>query len=516
VRRIATLPVYPLLAAAFPVVYLYAQSVQEAIPLPDVLLPLGVSVGSALLVFLVLRALTGSWDAAGVITTLLAAAFFTYGIAWEWFGATVWHGHWALAGVSVLVAVIGFLYLRRFVAWAPRLTLPLNAVGVALLAVNLFVIGAFFLNVRPTVAVTGPGPTMSPRPAAGQHLPDVYWVILDRYGSGNVIDKYYDYDNSPFLDALRERGFYIAEHATANYLKTALSMDSSRNMQYLDFANLHAAAKTEHDWGPLYAGLSASFQVQHYLASAGYHFIYLGTYWHPTASHPLAELNYVYHRGQSEFLDVLLGPTALSALPDLGTQAPTNFRKYMWNLSRYQWNSLKHASQLGGPKFVHAHFALPHPPYVFHADGSFVSAADERDRGEKVDYVDQLKFTNSQVLDWLDGLLAVPPDQRPIVIIQADEGPFPPKYVQDEAGYDWTTAPPEDLEHKFGILSAFYVPGKTPQEAGLYDSITPVNQFRAIFHAYFGLDLPLLPDRNWIFTKQSLYDEIDITEKVQR
>jgi hypothetical protein len=515
-RRIATLPFYPLLAAAFPVIYLYAQNVQEAIDPSDVLLPLGVSLGGALLALLILRALIRSWEAAALITTLVVALFFTFGIAWEWFGQSFWHGHWVLAGASALLAVIGVALMRRVIALASWLTLPLNAVGAALLAVNLAVIGAFFLNVRPTVAVTGPGLTMSPRPVAGQNLPDIYWVILDRYGSGNVTDKYYDYDNSPFLDALRARGFYIAEHATANYLKTALSIDSSRNMQYLDFTKLYVAAKSEHDWGPLYAGLAGSFQVQHYLASAGYHFDYMGTYWHPTAKNTAAEITYTYHKGRSEFLDVLLGPTALSALPDVGGEAPTNFRKYMWNLSRYEWNSLKHASGLGGPKFIHAHFALPHPPYVFHADGSFVSAADERDRSEEVNYVDQLRFTNSQVLDWLDSLLAVPADQRPIVIIQADEGPFPPKYVQDEAAFDWTKATPEELEHKFGILSAFYVPGKTPQGAGLYDSITPVNQWRAIFHAYFGLDLPLLPDRNWIFTKQSLYDEIDVTEKVQR
>jgi hypothetical protein len=517
VRRIATLPLYPFLAAAFPVVYLYAQNVQEAIPLSDVLVPLGVALGIALLAFLILGALTRSWETAALLTTLLAALFFTYGIAWQWFGVTLWHGHWVLAGVSVLLAVIGIWWFRRLAAWAPRLTVPLNAIGGALLAVNLFVIGAFFLNVRPTVAISGPGLSMSPAPAAGQRLPDIYWIILDRYGSGNVIDKYYDYDNSPFLDALRARGFFIAEHATANYLKTALSMDSSRNMQYLDFAKLHAGAKSEHDWGPLYNGLLGPFQVQHYLASAGYHFIYMGTYWYATHTNAVAEINYVYHNGRSEFLDVLMGSTALSALPDLGADASTDFRKYMWNLSQYEWDSLKRASELGGPKFVHAHFALPHPPYVFHADGSFVSAKEEHDRPEKVDYVDQLRFTNSQVLDWLDGLLAVPPDQRPIVIIQADEGPFPPKYARDELAFDWTTATPEELEHKFGILSAFYVPGKTPQEAGLYDSITPVNQFRAIFHAYFGLDLPMLPDRNWIFTDPlHIYDEIDVTEKVRR
>jgi hypothetical protein len=89
--------------------------------------------------------------------------------------------------------------------------------------------------------------------------------------------------------------------------------------------------------------------------------------------------------------------------------------------------------------------------------------------------------------------------------------------VAPVGGFDWTNAPPDELERKFGILSAFYLPGKTPEQAGLYDSITPVNQWRAIFHAYFGLDLPLLPDRNWIFTNAlHIYDQIDVTDKVRR
>jgi hypothetical protein len=515
-NRGAQLPLHPFLAAAFPVVFLYAQNVQEAIAPFEILLPLALTLGVAMGALLVFRVLTGSVAAAALIGTLLIGLFFTYGMAWQFLGEMLL-GQWVLVVAWVLLAILGVSLIWRHAAWAERLMTPLNAVGVAVVGFNLVIIGAFFLNVHPTVAVSGPGLTMSPAPAPRQRVPDVYWVILDRYGSGNVIDKYYDYDNSPFLDELRDRGFYIAEHATANYLKTALSLASSRNMEYLDIDGLRETATSDRDWGPLYRRLKAPFEVEHYLGSAGYRFIYLGTYWGPTAQHPSAEINYVYDELSSEFLDVLTGWTILSSLQELAPESPFDWRRNRWNQSRYEWESLNRASSLGGPKFVHAHFALPHPPYVFHADGSFVSAEDEKDRSGKVNYVDQLQFANSQVLDWLDSLLSVPADQRPIVIIQADEGPFPSRYARNEGAFDWTTATPEELEQKFGILSAFYLPGKDPEEAGLYPSITPVNQFRAIFHAYFGLDLPRLPDRNWIFTNQlHIYDEVEVTERVAR
>ena len=514
--RLTNRPLHPFLAAAFPVVFLYAQNVHEAISPFEILLPLGLSLGVTVLVMLGFRALTRSWATAALVATLLTGLFFTYGMAWQYLGPMLL-GQWTLIAAWVLAVVVGISLIWRFDAWAGRLTTPLNAIGLVVVGYNLAIIGAFVLDVRPTVAVSGPGLTMSPAPSPGERLPDVYWVILDRYGSGNVIDKYFDYDNSPFLDELRSRGFYVAEHATANYVKTALSLDSSRNMEYLDFDELRRGASCDRDWGPLYRRLKQPFEVEHYLGSAGYQFIYLGTYWGPTATHPSAEISYVYSGLSSEFLDVLTSWTPLSAIQELIPDSPFDWRLNRWNQSRYEWDSLNRASSIGGPKFVHAHFALPHDPFVFHADGSFVTEQEEKDRPREVNYVDQMRYANAQVLKWLDSLLAVPPDEQPIVVIQADEGPFPIRYARNEGAFDWTTATPEELEEKFGILSAFHLPGKTPQQAGLYDSITPVNQWRAIFHAYFGLDLPLLPDRNWTFTNQlHIYDQIEITDKVRR
>jgi hypothetical protein len=515
-RRVPALPIHPLLAAAFPVVFLYAQNVHEAIAPFEILLPLALTLGGTVAVVLTFRTLTGSWSGAALTGTMLVALFFTYGMAWQALGSLLL-GQWVLVLAWLLAAILGASLIWRFAGLTPRLTAPLNAIAAVVIGYNLAIIGAFVLDVRPTVAVSGPGLTMSPAPGPEHRLPDVYWIILDRYGSANVLDRYYNYDNSPFLDELEARGFYIAEHATANYLKTALSLDSSRNMEYLDFAELHERATSERDWGPLYRNLKAPFEVEHYLGSAGYRFIYLGTYWGPTSNHPSAEISYVYDELSSEFLDVLTGWTPLSALQGLGPESPFDWRRNRWNQTRYEWESLNRASSLGGPKFVHAHFALPHEPFVFHADGSFVREQEEKDRDPIVNYVDQMQFANAQVLGWLDSILSVPPDEQPIVIMQADEGPFPPRYARNERAFDWTTATPEELEQKFGILSAFHTPGMTPQEAGLYDSITPVNQFRALFHAYFGLDLPLLPDRNWIFTNQlHIYDQLDVTEQVRR
>ena len=71
----------------------------------------------------------------------------------------------------------------------------------------------------------------------------------------------------------------------------------------------------------------------------------------------------------------------------------------------------------------------------------------------------------------------------------------------------------EEFEEKFGILSAYHLPGVDPEAAGLYPDITPVNSFRVVFDTYFGADLGLLPDLVFAHvSQQDFYEFFDVTE----
>jgi hypothetical protein len=515
IRRLPGLPLYPVLAAAYPVVYLYAQNVQEAIAPAEIFVPLAISVVATLVVMGIVGGVSKAWAGAAMATTLLVILFFTYGMAWTWLGG-LGLSMWMLLGAWLLMAVGGLFLIWRFHALADRLTLPLNVITGLALLFNLVIIGAFVFNVRPTTANSGSGVTASgeaPKPIVRR---DVYWIVLEEYGSRSVLRDDFGYDNSPFLDALHQRGFYVADDSTANYLKTAPSIQSARNLEYLDGPALREQAKAADDWGPIYRGLRSPFEVQEFLDDLGYRFIYAGTFWSPMGQHPLAEINYVYDKLTSEFLEVLQRATLLRAFEDLGPEAPYDWRRNRYNQTLYELRSLARASSLGGPKFVHAQFALDHEPYVFHPDGSFITADEERDLTHEQAYIEQLQYTNAQMLEWVDEVLDVPQDERPIIFLLADEGPWPNGYRYDERGFDWTTASSQALRQKFGILNAVYLPDQDPEAAGFYGTITPVNQFRVLFNAEFGLDLPVLPDRNYIWPDQSdIYNYIDVTDKVR-
>lgn len=67
-----------------------------------------------------------------------------------------------------------------------------------------------------------------------ENYPDIYFIILDAYARGDILKELYDFDNTEFLNFLKERGFYIADRATSNYSQKGLTIASTFSLEYLD------------------------------------------------------------------------------------------------------------------------------------------------------------------------------------------------------------------------------------------------------------------------------------------
>lgn len=101
-------------------------------------------------------------------------------------------------------------------------------------------------------------------------------------------------------------------------------------------------------------------------------------------------------------------------------------------------------------------------------------------------------------------------DQEPIIILQADEGPYPKEFVRRGAFYDWTEAPKDDLQQKFGILLSIHEPDQSTSFTG-----TPVNIFPYIFNKYLNIDIAQQDNKVYIYRNNlKRYEFYDITEKV--
>ncbi|MDP3758865.1 MAG: hypothetical protein Q8Q86_04030, partial [Candidatus Daviesbacteria bacterium] len=354
---------------------------------------------------------------------------------------------------------------------------------------------------------------------SSKQTPDIYYLVLDRYAGEKTLIQY-GFDNSSFYSFLKRNGFYIARDSTSNYPKTFLSLGSTLNMEYLDYLTEKTKGGATSDES-FVTPLVQNNKVIRFLKKKGYAYIHVGSGWDPTRSNKLAEINFIMTGGRylfkdeflSGFLQTTLAATILKKVypdPSAVSQNPKNNDHRSRIL--YEFEVFNEIVNIPGPKFVFAHILAPHDPYVLGKDCESLTEKVVAKRGWTENYLNQLKCTNIKVKATIERILESS-KTKPIIIIQADEGPMPMKYP---VPFDlaWSRAGDDTIREKFPILNAYLLPDL--KENPVYPTITPVNTFRVIFNSYFNTDYPLLPDKNYIFEDiKSYYKFSDVTDKIR-
>ncbi|HEB12089.1 MAG TPA: hypothetical protein ENI11_00215 [Actinobacteria bacterium] len=191
------------------------------------------------------------------------------------------------------------------------------------------------------------------------------------------------------------------------------------------------------------------------------------------------------------------------------------FEKYLVGIGRKE-HILNTFAKLGeipetrGPKFVFAHMITPHPPYLFDESGKSVPETELKMSGDvwtkRELYIDQLIFINKKVKLLVDEILSKS-EIPPIIVLQADHGSA--SILDGKSG--WENPSSDGIKERMRILNAYYLP-----EGGdrlVYDSITPVNTFRAILNHYFKTNYELLGDKSYFSTYERPYDFSNVTKQ---
>ncbi len=512
-RDLQRLPLYPFLLAGYPVIALLAHNIEQIRPSIAARSLLGsmLGVGLTLLIF---RAVARDWHKAALASSIAVLLFFTYGHVYEnlqavSLGGLILGRHRHLIPAWIMLFGIGVLLVLRRLSRAPALTAGLNGVAALSLLFPFLTLATYEVRLRIAQeradAQEVEGCLLEV--AQGRSVPDVYFLILDAYARQDVLEEVFDLDNTPFLRTLEEMGFYVARGSQSNYIHTELALVSSLNLDYLQSLDPVFANGGPPDLSYLWPLLGKSI-TRRTFECLGYKVVtfdsgYYWTGWRDADVFLSRETALIgdFERsgGLNSFESMLLRTSGGSVLSDLavlypdllGAELDHPYREHRERLL-YILDSLGlSVPSIPGPKFVFAHILLPHPPFVFGPSGepieqtSAFSLYEEGRVPASIGYPNQVRFVNAAILGAIERILAVS-RTPPIIILQGDHGYG--RHARD----------------KVSILNAYYFPGGGDEV--LYETITPVNNFRLVFDLYFGGQFGLLEDVSYYSPYDAAYD----------
>jgi hypothetical protein len=495
------IPLHPLLFAAYAVLFLYSANLEQVLPV-DAAAPLARAVVVAAALTAVLALVLRDARKGAIVATALVVAFFAFGHV-AGFLAGLGLGEAAQLGAWGMVVLATFLFAARATSRVPQATAGLNVVAVILVVIAAANILPYEISRAGREPVSQAPPVLARNDAAPGR--DIYFLVFDRYGSADAIERRFNITDNELYGWLRERGFQVPANSHANYRATDFSLAATLNMQLLD--NLTREVGRDSDDRTAAQEMLREHEVGRFLKSQGYRYYQIASWYGPSRSIAIADENLVYGVA-SEFESVFRDTTILPAIDRVRgvVSAEPTFRDRHREGALFGFRQLRRVATAPGPKFVFAHILLPHDPYVFKADGSPVAAAEEKTAPERQLYAGQLAFANSQIKEIVGYLLAGPEETRPIVIIEGDEGPLMCQRI------DCVMSTPEYLRIRLGNLVAMYLPGV---EEVLPDTFTSVNTFRVVLREYFGAELEPLPDRSFTWPDNDhLYDFRDVTDQI--
>ncbi len=472
---------HPFLIASFPVIAIYANNSDEA-RLIDIPVPLLAVLCLALAGVFSARVAFATKERAALAASYVLALWFFYkhllymvNITLVPLGLPLGRHRYVMIIWGLLV-LAGLVWLRLARFDDVRATKLLNTISTMLILVLLPPIG---ISLAKEYSATLPGIAeqtqdleeeivlQRPKPCR-----DIYYLVFDRYADNQTLENHFDFDNGQFTDQLQDRGFFLAEQSLANYPKTAESLISTLNMKYL---RGHLSDKD------VVNALPRGHAIGRLLKSKGYRYYHFGNWYTPFRNSRIADFNYRVSPFPSEFAEAIYGLTPLVRLYMLKRSPEQVLKKF---------EDLKKVAPEPGPKFVYAHFLLPHPPFVFDRDGSTIPWFKASLRSDAENYVNQLIFSNGKILDLVDSILDNS-ETEPIIVIQSDEGPY---LRQADINADL----PTQIRKRTGIISAFHLPGVDMAET-IPQTISPINTFRLLLREYFDADIDLLEDRVFYF-----------------
>ncbi len=492
---------HPFFFGLFPVFSLLSANLVWA-SFHEAFLPAAVILVIASALWLVLWPILPDARKRGLVISLFWLPFFSYGAVLDSlrerlnFHDMVGGGQVAGVGLTALLFAAALLYrLRRSPRTFAGLTTALNRLSTFMLAIALLSCLVAVARGRATGEQQAAVPVRLDAAQRSQ-LPNVYFILCDAYPRADYLKDYFDFDNTPFLNQLLERDFFVANRSRSNYCHTLPSLASTLNLDYLD-PNIVPRQFSENY--PLLIPLVRDNLVVRTLRAHDYEFVAIASGLFPTKMEDADRFIRPGAFNNTEYQQNLIDMTPVRSIMN-------RMDRLLWyQLVPFTLDTLAGLRRDDRPMFVFAHLLAPHLPHAYDRDGNFVTTFPPYKEGWRT----VTEFLNKRLIEVVDEIQSKEPNS--IIVIQGDHGSntalqSPEEYAADPWRGEWR----DYVRDRSANLLSVYVPEKDPA-ALFYPEMTPVNLFRILFDSYLQTDFGKLEDVTWI-TPQNSRELLQVTE----
>ena len=527
-------PFYLWLLGVYPILHLYSVNFGLVID-HEVLTSLAGMLAATAFVFFLMNAVVRDKHKTALMLSIASICFsfsgHIYTLVFVSKSLFIWTLMVSIAAIFIIVAI----YRKGSRKFLAHITVTINLISLAMLigpSTTIIAGHTYISSFDPTIL--GNDSSISTQQESSKvndsaTRPDIYYIIPDSYPSDAWLKEAMDYDNSAFTQALRDRGFVVAEHAQSNYGSTFPSLASTLNMRYYD--NNPSQAR---DLDFLRLSIAESEVAQH-LRQLGYTYIHvLSGLLLPSS---IADINRDYTPAgpidigldQSDFSAAILyhEQTGVSRMLDRGFLYKQSFLSLyhdttLLRIVKSQLDKLFYTDEfmpyhvyaaerfldtvadtesfasMPEATFAIVHLLKPYAPIVFTEHGDIIRAitipSPEMHLGE-------LKFVNSRFLQMIDTILENSQNQ-PVIIFQADHGStHGHHHLNDNRLVDFDT------------YAAYYLPDGYSLD--IPQPYTFINSFPLILNEVFATDYELQDDRllELLQGYDAPFEQVDVSDE---
>ena len=483
-----------ILFCALPTYYIFTQNAIE-VTFIESLLPIAASVLIGLFVFFLIFLITKRVYFSALLSSVMMFCFLNFSLlilAASFIPVIKSHAGWGGLFLAAVIFVIAFFLLRKVnkkEGMLDKITLVLVIVISGMILFNT-VLAAPSIIKRVNAQKETTEFVENTVVSADSEQPNIYYFILDEYGSFHCLEKYYGYPNSEFHHFLSDKGFAISDTSFNRSTKTKFCLAENLCLDYVctsdmideDFSNLINDAEWYYVMDELgYSQYSFSTDISKF---------------------PIAELdnaqetatvleklftgkteggeNIFYLAYQNSVLYTVFGFFSLDiSLP--GTIPTDRTDRVQWVLDYFEDFD---AGDVRPGTMIISYICSPHVPFAFDENGNRQPEDEAYNWSDPQYYLGQLAYVTNRMQTTIDNIIQYDPNS--IIILQSDHG-----FRKHGHDIDKKVNMPFEMESKdmMRILNAVYFMGEEINIEGL----SGPNTLRAVL-TKMGLDYPLLED----------------------